>query len=96
MKKVDVKISLNDDLFFALVVAGISISHRVKHVESLIRELSDDFESCDSLDGVCNCYYEEISQLEKSKEVLDDLYFLLVTYRDKGIDDEINMERVGN
>ena len=96
MKKVYVKISLSDDLFLALVVAGISISHRVKHVESLIRELTDDFESCGSLDGICHCYYEEISQLKKSKEVLDNLYFLLVAYRDKGLDDEINMERIGN
>lgn len=94
MKKVDIKISLSDDLFLALVVAGISISHRVKHVESLIRELSDDFSPCDSLDGVCNCYYEEISQLKQSKEVLDNLYFSLVAYRDKGLDDEINMERI--
>ena len=96
MKKVYVKISLSDDLFLALVVAGISISHRVKHVESLIRELTDDFDSCDSLDGICHCYYEEISQLKKSKEVLDNLYFLLVAYRDKGLDDEINMERIRN
>lgn len=96
MKKVDVKISLSDDLFLALVVAGISISHRVDHVESLIRELTDDFESCDSLDSICHCYYEEISQLKQSKEVLDNLYFLLVAYRNKGLDDEINLERAGN
>lgn len=96
MKKADVKISLSDELFLALVVGGISISHRVKHVESLIRELSDDFSPCDSLDGVCNCYYEEISQLKQSKQILDNLYFTLISYRDKGLDNEVNMERVGN